>query len=298
MPLRDWLAALIVITAWGVNFVVIKLALTEIPPMLLGGLRFTLVAFPAIFFVKRPQVPLKTLIAYGLAISLGQFVFLFTALYVGMPAGLASLVLQAQAFFTVLIAVFVIGEKIKLHNIIGVAIGSFGLILIHLTAEPGSVPFIGLLFTLLASLCWSIGNIIIKTAGKVDMFSLVIWGAAIPPIPFYILSYFIEGPELIMYSLQNVGYVGVLTVFYLAIMATVVGYVLWGRLMNKHAVSKIAPLSLMVPVLGIVSAAVFLDERLVFLQWIGSAVVLLGLAINIFGFNLLRLNFLKVILRR
>src|SRR3546814_7197052 len=93
MPLKDWLAALVIVCAWGINFVVIKLALGEIPPLLLGALRFTFVAFPAILFVKRPQLPWRIIVLYGLTISLGPFVFLFTAMYVGMPAGLASLVL-------------------------------------------------------------------------------------------------------------------------------------------------------------------------------------------------------------
>ncbi len=283
MPLRDWMAALTVITAWGVNFVVIKLALTEIPPMLLGCLRFTFVAIPAVFFIKRPKVPLKTLIGYSCSISLGQFAFLFSALYVGMPSGLASLVLQSQAFFTVIIAMIALGELVRLHNIVGIFVAATGLALIYMAAESGSVPLLGLFLTLMAAFSWATGNIVIKTAGKVDMISLVVWGAIIPPIPFFILSWFIEGPEVILYSLKNITFVGVSTVFYLVVMATLVGYVLWGRLMNKHMVSKVAPLSLMVPVLGLASGVIFLQERLVLLQWLGGFVVLAGLAINTFG---------------
>ena len=80
MPLIDWLAALLVISLWGINFVIIKVGLNDFPPLLLGALRFAAVAFPAIFFIKRPQIPLKLLLTYGLAISFGQFAFLFTAL--------------------------------------------------------------------------------------------------------------------------------------------------------------------------------------------------------------------------
>lgn len=285
MPLRDWLSALVVITAWGVNFVVIKLALTEIPPLLLGGMRFTLVALPAVFFIKRPALPLLTIVLYGATISLGQFAFLFTAMYAAMPAGLASLVLQSQAFFTVIIAAMVLREPIRLQNVLGVMVAALGLALIHHAATPGTVPLIGLLLTLMAALSWACGNIVVKMAGKTDMVSLVIWGALVPPIPFFALSWFIEGPDVIMSSVQNITYVGVSALLYLALVATVVGYVLWGRLLNRHAVSKVAPLSLMVPVLGLVSASVFLDEHLVFVQWLGGAVVLGGLAINTFGFR-------------
>lgn len=286
MPLRDWLAALIVITVWGVNFIITKVALTEMPPLLLGGLRFALVAFPAVLFIKRPSLPVLTIVLYGATISLGQFASLFVAIYLGMPAGLASLVLQAQAFFTVITGALILREPIRLHNGLGLAIGVVGLGVIHQTAAPGTVPFVGLALTLLAALFWAMGNIVVKTAGKTDMLSLVIWGALVPPIPFFMMSWFFEGSDAIRYSFQNMSFVGISALFYQAFIATIVGYVLWGVLLNRHTVGKVAPLSLMVPIVGLISAAVFLDEHLVFLQWVGGAIVLIGLAINIFGLQL------------
>lgn len=287
MPLKDVLAALIVISAWGVNFVIIKLGLTEIPPLLLGALRFSLVAFPAVFFIKPPALPWTTVLWYGLTISLGQFVFLFTALNVGMPAGLASLVLQAQAFFTVLLAAIVWREGIQRHNVLGLVIAVVGLVLIGLGAKAGSMTVLGFALTLLAALSWATGNLILKSAGKADMVSLVVWGALVPPLPFFALSLLLEGPQLIQQSLANISYVGILVVVYLAFVATVVGYVLWGRLLSRHPVSKVAPLSLLVPVIGLLSAAWFLDEHLAIIQWLGAVAVMLGLSINVFGRRLL-----------
>jgi O-acetylserine/cysteine efflux transporter len=127
---RHIITALIVIFLWGMNFVVIKIGLKGIPPFLLGALRFMLVAFPAILFLPRPKVPLKWLLAYALTISLGQFAFLFSAMAVGMPAGLASLVLQAQAFFTVGFSALVFGDKLRAANLLGMLIASIGLALL------------------------------------------------------------------------------------------------------------------------------------------------------------------------
>lgn len=285
MPGKDWLAALVVIIAWGLNFVVIKQGLTEIPPLLLGALRFTLVAFPAVFFIKRPAVPWRIIVLYGATISLGQFIFLFTAMYVGMPAGLASLVLQSQAFFTVLMAALFLGEKVRRHNVLGMVVAVIGLGFIEQGAAPGSVPILGFVLTLLAALSWAAGNIVTKGTGKIDMLSLVVWGALIPPLPFFVLSWIFEGPEMIQASLAGLTYVGVLAVFYLALIATIVGYVLWGRLLSRHPASKVAPLSLLVPVIGLVSSAWFLDERLAAIQWLGGVIVMLGLAINVFGLH-------------
>ncbi|NYT61511.1 EamA family transporter [Alcaligenaceae bacterium] len=282
MPAKDWLAALVVIVAWGLNFVVIKLGLSEIPPLLLGVLRFSLVAFPAVFFVKRPAVSLRVLFLYSLTLSLGQFIFLFTAIYVGMPAGLASLVLQSQAFFTVLMAAIFLGERVHRHNILGIAIAVVGLGLIQ-GAETGSASLLGFVLVLLAALSWAAGNIITKGVGKIDMLSLVVWGALIPPVPFAILSWIFEGPETIRASLAGISYVGVLSVVYLALIASVVGYVLWGRLLSRHPASKVAPLSLLIPVIGLLSSVWFLGEQLALIQWLGGVIVMLGLALNVFG---------------
>jgi O-acetylserine/cysteine efflux transporter len=283
MPLKDLLAALIVIVAWGMNFVVIKVGLGEIPPLLLGALRFAFVAFPAVFLVGRPALPWRTVLLYGLTISLGQFVFLFVAMSVGMPAGLASLVLQAQAFFTVLIAAVFMGERLRWNNLAGMAVAVVGLVLIEMGAAPGTMSALGFILTLCAALSWAAGNIVVKGAGKIDMLPLVVWGALVPPLPFLALSWMVEGPELIMSSLANISYVGVLAVFYLAAVATVVGYSLWGRLLGRHPAGKVAPLSLLVPVLGLVSSALLLGERLAMVQWYGGLVVMLGLALNLFG---------------
>ncbi|UHL63465.1 EamA family transporter [Paralcaligenes sp. KSB-10] len=283
MPVRDWLAALAVISAWGINFVVIKVGLHEIPPLLLGGLRFGLVAFPAVFFIKRPLLAWRSLLLYALTLSFGQFVFLFTAIYVGMPAGLASLVLQSQAFFTVLIAALFLGERVRWPNVLGIVVAVLGLVLIEQGALPGSVSVLGFILTLCAALSWACGNIVVKRIGKVDMLGLVVWAALIPPIPFFVLSWVIEGPARIRHSLLSISAVGVASVIYLALVATIVGYVLWGRLLGRHPVSKIAPLSLLIPVIGLVSSWLLLGEHLSLIQWVGGAVVMLGLALNVFG---------------
>lgn len=288
MPLLDWLSALVVVTAWGVNFVVIKVGLHEIPPMLLGCFRFGLVALPAVFFVRRPFVTWRQLVQYASLLSLGQFVFLFTAIYVGMPAGLASLVVQSQAFFTVLIAAVLLGEGVGRHNVIGMVVAVCGLALIQASAAPGSVPLLGFALTLCAAFSWACGNIVVKRIGKVDMLGLVVWSALVPPIPFFLLSWFFEGPQRIWASIRGLSLVSAGAIVYLALVATIVGYVLWGRLLSRHPASQVAPLGLLVPIVGMVSSALILGERMGPLQWLGGAVVMLGLAWNVFGPRLAR----------
>lgn len=286
MPLKDALLALVVIVAWGLNFVVIKVGLQEIPPFLLGALRFLLVAVFIPFF-KRPAMPWRSLIYFGLTIGFLQFALLFSAMAMGVSAGLASVILNAQAFFTVLIAAAVLGESVGRHNVIGMAVAAVGLLFVALGETSGHATLIGFFLTVLASLSWAVGNIVVKTVGKVDMLNLVIWGTIVSPLPFAVLSYFVEGPELILHSLQNMGLKGYGALIYLALISTTLGFGLWSWLLSRHPANRVAPLSLLVPVVGLLSATLLLDEHLTVLQWIGGVVILGGLALNVFGPQLL-----------
>lgn len=222
MAPKDLLLALVVILAWGVNFVVIKVGLHGMPPMLLGALRFTLAAVPAVFFVKRPQISWRLLVLYGATIQLGQFVFLFTGMYVGMPAGLASLVLQSQAFFTLVFAMLFLGERLRVQNLVGLAVAAAGLVLI--ASQGGrAMTLAGFLLTIGAAAMWALGNILTKKVGQADLVSLVVWASLVPPVPFFLLSLLFEGPQRIESALASLTGASIFAVVYLAFVATLLG---------------------------------------------------------------------------
>jgi O-acetylserine/cysteine efflux transporter len=281
MSPKDLLLALVVIIAWGLNFVVIRVGLDGLPPMLLGALRFVLAALP-VFFVRRPNLPWRLLIAYGATISLGQFVFLFQAMANGMPAGLASLVLQSQAFFTLAFAAMFLGERMRAANLLGLLVAGGGLLLIGLQ-NGNSSTLLGIVLTLIAASMWAMGNVLTRSFGKVNLMGLVIWGSLIPPIPFFLLSLWLEGPQRIEEALVNISLSSILALLYLAIIATLLGYGLWSRLLSRYPAGQVAPFSLLVPVVGLSSSAVLLGERLSSLQWLGAGLVMLGLLVNVFG---------------
>jgi O-acetylserine/cysteine efflux transporter len=282
MSPRDLMFALIVIVVWGVNFVVIKVGLHGVPPMLLGALRFALVALPAIFFVKRPAVAFKWVLAYGATISLGQFAFLFYAMSVGMPAGLASLVLQAQAFATLIFAAMILGEKVRTPNVVGLLIAASGLAVIAIQGGH-AMTLAGFMLTLAAACMWGMGNVVTKRMGKVDLLSLVVWGSLVPPLPFLALSLMLEGPAKIESSLASISMTSIGAIVYLSFISTMMGYTLWGKLMARYPASQVAPFSLLVPVVGLASAAFLLDEGLSPVQIVGAVLVMTGLLVNVFG---------------
>ncbi|MCE0495881.1 EamA family transporter [Vibrio salinus] len=288
MSIRDRFLALIIVMVWGINFVIIKVGLEGMPPLLLAGLRFALVAFPAIFFVKRPQLPWRWLIAYGMTISFGQFALLFWALKVGLAAGLASLILQAQAFITLVLGVLLLREKIRVHNIFAIMIAGIGIYILAVAQGQGtaSVTWFTLLLILGASFSWATGNIVNKVIMRhyqIPTMSLVIWSALVPTISFAIASFFVEGLDVIVNSLMNIHWYNVLSIVYLSLLATIVGYGGWSYLLSRYETGLVAPLSLLVPAFGLLSAMLLLGENLGFYQIIGVFVIALGLVINVFG---------------
>lgn len=288
MTRKDGLLALLVVVVWGLNFVVIKLGLHNMPPLMLAGLRFMLVAFPALFFVARPKIPLKLLLGYGLTISFGQFAFLFCAIKFGMPAGLASLVLQAQAFFTIILGAFVFGERLQGKQLAGITLAVFGvLVLIEASLNGQDVALLGFMLTLAAGLSWACGNIfnklIMQHEARPAVMSLVVWSALIPIIPFLAASFILDGPDVMLNSLVEIDLTTILSILYLAFVATIIGYGIWGSLLGKYETWRVAPLSLLVPVVGLASAALLLNETLSALQLLGAVLIMAGLYINVFG---------------
>ena len=293
MTRKDGLLALLVVVVWGLNFVVIKVGLHAMPPLMLAGLRFMLVAVPAIFFVARPKIPLTLLLGYGLTISFGQFAFLFCAIKFGMPAGLASLVLQAQAFFTIILGAFVFGERLQGKQLAGITLAVFGvLVLVEASLNGQHVAMTGFFLTLAAAFSWACGNIfnkkIMQHEARPAVMSLVVWSALIPILPFMLVSYLLDGPSLMLQSLVNIDLTTILSLIYLAFVATIVGYGIWGSLLGRYETWRVAPLSLLVPVVGIASAALLLGETLTPLQCFGAVMIMAGLYINVFGLKLRR----------
>lgn len=293
MTRKDGLLALLVVVVWGLNFVVIKVGLHNMPPLMLAGLRFLLVAFPALFFVARPKIPFRLLLGYGLTISFGQFAFLFCAINFGMPAGLASLVLQAQAFFTIILGALVFGERLQGKQLAGIALAVVGvLVLAEASLNGQHVALLGFLLTLAAAFCWASGNIFNKKIMQLEtrpaVMSLVVWSALIPILPFMAASYLLDGPRVMLHSLVTLDLTTILSLIYLAFVATIVGYGIWGALLGRYETWRVAPLSLLVPVVGIASAALLLDEKLGALQLVGALLVMAGLYINVFGLRLRR----------
>ena len=302
MKRRDLILALLVVIVWGANFTVIKLGLAGLPPMLLVALRYTFAAVPAIFFVKRPDIGWKYIIAYGMAVGVGQFSCLFYAMNIGMPAGTSSVILQAQAFFTLIFAAVLLKEHLRIFHALGVIISAIGLFFISGNIGSGqmsSLPLGALFLTLLAAAFWGISNIIVRFASKqaaaqgktIDMFGLVVWSSLVPPLPLFIFALILDSPETLLNILLGLSGQSIFAILYLSFLATLFGFGLWSFLLSKYPAGKVAPLSLLVPITGLITARAVLGEQLMPIQWLGCGIIILGLITSNFGSNILQFFF-------
>ncbi len=286
---NDYLCALAVVVIWGLNFVIMKVGMRGLSPMLLGALRFGLASLPLMLFIRAPRVPWRWVVGYGLVQGVGQFGLLFTALEWGMPAGMASLVIQTQAFFTLLLAAPILHERARRHHWAGLGVAAIGLSIIAIGrgAGPGQMAMAGFVLTLGAASMWAVSNIVVRLASRAapgyDPFAFIAWSSAAPVLPFLALAVWADGWHPVLGMVANMGWGEWLSVLYLAILATLVAYTLWTRLLTRHPAAKIAPFSLLVPVVGLWAASTAFDERLQPLQWVGVAGVLLGLVVNQVG---------------
>lgn len=276
MPVRHIALAVLVTAIWGFNFVVIRLGLGSVPPLLLAALRFVVAALPALV-LARPDVPLPKMMAIGMTLFVGQFAFLFPAMKLGMPPGLASVTLQSQAFFTILFATLALGERPRPRQMAGAAIAALGLLTIA-TTVGGDFTMIGLGLTIASASSWALGNVLMRTAGKVDMLAMMVWLSLVPPIPLFLLSLAFEGWPAIAAGITGMGLVGAGSILYLALLATLLGFGLWGFLLRNHPASTVAPFSLLVPLFGTLSAYLVLGETFSPLRVAGMALILVGIA--------------------
>ncbi|OZM76693.1 EamA family transporter [Pseudonocardia sp. MH-G8] len=283
MTTRDRLLACLVAALWGANFLAIHIGLEHFPPLFMAALRFAVIAVPTVLLVPRPQVRLRWLLGFGIGFGTVQFVFLFIAMDIGMPTGLASLVLQASAPFTVLLGALLLRERLSLRQGIGIAIAVVGLAAIAVSrAQVAAV--LPVLLTLVGALGWAFGNLASRLAAAPNPLHLTLWMSVVPPVPLLLMSWMWEGPaagwDALRAAFTPAGLPGVAAIGYTSVLATVVASGIWVWLMRRYPAGVVAPYSLLVPVVGIALAAGVLGERPSAVELVAAAVIVGGVLLG------------------
>jgi O-acetylserine/cysteine efflux transporter len=289
---RDLVAVLTVVVIWGLNFVVMKFALRDFTPFQLGAARYVFAVLPLLLFIKPPLIASKWLLMYGLFQGVGQFGILFFALKVGMTAALASVLLQTQVFFTALFGFVLLGERASRALQVGMllaalGLGCFVLNYIHpASTYSGATSLLGLLLTLCAAAMWAASNIVARrvqqTSTDYSPMAFVVWSSSVAVLPFVALSLAFDAPS-VRWQWLDARPSSWLAVAYLGWVATVLGYSLWTGLLKRHPANRVAPFSLGVPVVGLATGMLVLNETITLWQWAGIALVVAALACVMLG---------------
>ena len=280
LPIRHAILAVAIMAVWGSNFVVMKEGLTHLPPLFFAALRFMLVIFPLVFFLPRPPVAWGNLALYGLFIGFGQFGLVFSALNGHISPALASLVAQVQVFFTIGLALMLNGERVTLLQWGALALAASGLIVIGVHTDA-QTSLLGLIMMLGAALCWALGNMVGRKAGRINMLAYIAWSSLFAAPPLLTLSLLVEGSEAILHGLREADLGTWAAALWQAIGNSLFGYGAWSWLLARHPAALVAPMALLVPVFGFAASALWLDEPLPLWKLAAAALVMAGLSVNL-----------------
>lgn len=285
MKLSHLLLAILITAIWGINFSVIKIGLSSVDPFILAGIRFTLCALPALFFIKKPDVPWRYIIGYGLVFGIGLWGLVNLGIKAGLSAGIASLLLQFSAFFTILLGSVVFKESLTRYQIAGFALACTGLLSIVFITD-GSVTFTGTLLVMAGAIAWSIANIIIKRSATKQIFAFLVWSSAFSPLPLFLLDWLVNGSNGYTALVSHVDYRAVLSILFQVYPNTLFGYWVWNSLLKQYPISTVAPLSLLVPVFGILGSMAIFGEAISSLKILALLLIISGLVVGLYGYRL------------
>lgn len=276
------------VVIWGLGFVLTRIALDSFSPPQLTALRFLIAAVP-VLFLPRPRLPWPTLIAVGLTLFTGQFLLQFFAIAQGVLPGLASLLVQTQALFTILFAAVALREMPTKRQRSGIAVAFAGLVLIVLTVGH-DLTVLGFCLALGSAISWGVGNVLLKRIGDVEMLDLVVWLSLVPPAPGLALSLVVDGPTALPRAVWSAAWASLAAALYLGLVATILAYAIWGRLLRSYPAAVVTPFALLIPFVGAFASALVFGERFGVLRVAGMALVLLGIAVIVLPWDRLRIS--------
>jgi O-acetylserine/cysteine efflux transporter len=282
--------AILITAIWGLNFSIIKLGLKSVDPFVLAGIRFTLCALPAVFFIPRPKVRVLYLAAYGLIFGVGLWGIVNLSIQAGLSAGIASLVLQLSAFFTILLGAAVFREPVSKFQYAGIVLALFGLGCI-VTITDGSATPVGIVLVILGAVSWSVANIVMKKSGTTEVLGFLVWSSLFSPIPLFLIAWIEHGLEGYLQTFAQMDGKAVFSILFQVYPTTLFGYWIWNSLLKKYPVSMVAPLSLLVPIFGMLGSMLVFGEHIGAPKLLAMFFIVLGLITGLYGRQLSRFSF-------
>ncbi|WP_353979953.1 EamA family transporter [Salinicola endophyticus] len=274
MPLKDLSIGLGVIAIWALNIIVIKLGVAEMPPLLVMVLRFMLVAALVVPFTRITRAQLRWVLLLSITFGGLHFPLLFVGLE-HAEAGTGALLVQMGTPFATLLAALFLREKLGPRRIAGLVLAFGGVVV--LAGGPSLPPPLSTALLLASALAWAVSTLIIKLAPPIPPLTLTGWIALFATPLVALGSALFESGQ--WQAIQHAGWAGWGAVVYTAVMSSIAAYGLWYRLLQKHPVNRVVPLTLLMPVFAVALGVWLLDDPLGMHKVVGGLLVIAGLAV-------------------
>lgn len=281
MAVTDFFLLILTTTIWGLNFAISKIGLEQLPPLFLSASRFSIVGL-AVFILPKPKVGWRIIFGIAAFIAIIKFSLLFIAIDIGLGAGLASVIVQGQVFFTIILTYVLHKEELNRTQCLGLLIGFIGLVIIGFD-DGRDFNFMGFCLVVLAALSWSFANMFFRNIGSASTVAVIVWASVIAAPIIWIMSYVLEGPGVIYQTVISIDLVSITVLLYIALLSTFFCYSAWGHMLSKYPAAKVTPFALLIPVSGLLGGVLLVDETLSQVAQIGIITIMAGLVITVFG---------------
>ncbi len=275
MSARDMALALLVMIVFGLNFVVVKIGLEQLPPLTFMALRFFVVAVLLVAFVPVPRGRLGELYLYSLTLGVVHFALIFGALP-HVDAAVAAIAIQIQVPFAALLAALFLNDRIGWRRAVGMAVAIAGVAILAGEPRQGS-PIWAVAMVVVAALVWAGSNIQMKRLSDLGSLQLNAWVALLATPQLVLLSLVLERDQVA--AVLAADWRAFAAVAYQAVVIVILGYGIWYRLMARYPVNQVMPWTLLVPVFGVLSGVAFLGEPVTAGLVVGGALTLCGVAV-------------------
>lgn len=275
MKPADLALALAVMLMWGLNFVMAKIGLQHWPPIFFVMLRFALVAVCLLPFVTLPRAHLVRLLALSVVLGSLHFPMMFTAMK-HLDAGTAAVIVQLQVPFAALLGHFVYKDRLGWRSVFGMALAFAGVLLI--TGEPrlsGQIFAVGLVVG--GAFMFAVANIQMKGLGNLDGNTINAWTGLFAAPQLLAISLVLESGQF--EALRTVTWEALGALFYQVVIMVIISYALWYRLLRKYPVGTVMPLTLLLPILGVLSGVLLLDEVMTWQKAVGGLLTVMGVGV-------------------
>jgi len=274
MPLRDKLLALGVICIWALNMVVIKIGVTEIPPILMSALRFVLVAALVVPFTRLTRRQLPGVLLVSFTFGTLHFGLLFAALQTA-EAGTSAVIIQLGAPIATVLACLVLKERLGKLRLAGLLVSVAGIAI--LAAGPTLPAPLPLTLLVISATGWAVTNLIVKSIPDIKPMTMMGWSSLFSLPQLLFASWLFESDRWGM--VMTAGWHGWLSVIYSALASSILGYGIWYWLLQRHSINVVVPYSMLNPLLSVLFGILLLGDPASPVKLIGALVMVAGVAL-------------------